>query len=351
MPSTRVGRIADLVDPAFLCRIAGPVERVHEAPLNAPGFSGSSHTRLTLEGKRHKPRTLVLKRTPLARDWTVYRTGEGIAREPRLLDSPELSRVWEEFHCPYLAHGEAPGLAAMLMEDLTPSLFPDVREPLAPASEDALLGALAAMHARFWESRALDLPWLVAPHVYGALLGPGSGAEEARRKPSHPMFTRVRAGWGYALARVSPPVARLLARPDEAYAAAIRGLPRTLVHGDAKVANFAILPDGRVSAFDWQLVGAAPPSVDLGWYLAINASRLARPREEVLLRYRSILEQALGRRLDAPLWTRLTGATLLVGALMLLWSKALAVEAGSERALAEWDWWMESLSRLARDRP
>ena len=351
MPSTRVGRIADLVDPAVLRTFAGPVERVREAPLGAPGFSGSSHTRLTLEGKRYAPRTLVLKCTPLARDWTVYRTGDGIAREPRLLDSPELSRVWEEFHCPYLAHAEGPGLAALLMEDLTPSLFPDVREPLAPAAEDTLLGALAALHARFWNSRALDLPWLTAPHVYGTVLGPGAGADEARREVPHPMFVRVEAGWRYALARVPAPVAQLLSRPAEAYADAIRGLPRTLVHGDAKVANFAILPDGRVSAFDWQMVGASPPSVDLGWYLAVNSSRLARPREEFLLRYRSMLEEALGRRLDPPLWARLTDAALLCGALMLLWSKALAVEAGSERARAEWDWWMEGLSRLAREQP
>lgn len=349
MPSTRLSRIADLVDPSVLRAFAGPVARVREAPLNAPGFSGSSHVRLTLELEEGGERTLVLKRTPLSRDWTVYRTGEGIAREPRLLDSPELSGVWEEFHCAYLAHAEEPGRVALLMEDLAPSLFPDVREPLPVASEDALLGALAAMHARFWESPALDLPWLTAPRVYGAVLGPGAGAEEARREVPHPMFVRVEAGWRAAFANVPAPVARLLSRPDEAYAAAIRGLPRTLVHGDAKVANFAILPDGRVSAFDWQMVGASPPSVDLGWYLAINASRLARPREEVLRRYRSLLEEALGRRLDEPLWARLVRAAVLSGALTLLWSKALALEAGGDRARAEWDEWMEGLARPAGD--
>lgn len=347
MPSTRAGRIADLVDPAFLRTLAGPVKRVREAPLNAPGFSGSSHVRLALDLGDGAERTLVLKRTPLARDWTVYRTGDGIAREPRLLDSPELSGVWEIFHCPYLAHAEESGTVGLLMEDLTPCLFPDVREPLPVASEEALLGALAALHARFWESPALDLPWLTAPHVYGAVLGPGAGAEEARREVPHSMFVRVEAGWRSALAQVPAPVARLLSRPDEAYATAIRGLPRTLVHGDAKVANFAILPEGRVSAFDWQLVGASPASVDLGWYLAINASRLARPREECFWRYRTLLEEALGRRLDEQLWQRLKDAAVLGGALMLLWSKAQALEAGSERARAEWNEWMESLVRLA----
>jgi hypothetical protein len=347
MPSTRVDLIEDLVEPAVLSAFAGPVARVSEAPMSAPGFSGSSHTRLTLRGKLYRPRTLVLKCTPLERDWTVYRTGNGIAREPRLLDAPELSGVWEVFHCPYLAHAEEPGMAAMLMEDLEPWLFPDVREPLPAASEEALLGALAAMHARFWESPALDLPWLTAPHVYGFVLGPGAGAEEARRRSPHPMFARVAAGWRAALAHVPAPVGRLLSRPGEAYADAIRGLPRTLVHGDAKVANFAILPDGRVSAFDWQLVGASPPSVDIGWYLAINASRLARPREDVLRLYRSLLEEALGRGLDESLWARLTDAAVLCGALMLLWSKALALEAGSEPANWEWVEWVVRLARLA----
>lgn len=350
MPSTRVGRIADLLDPAVLRTFAGPVERVRETPLNVPGFSGSSHARLTLESNEAEPRTLVLKRTPITRDWTVYRTGDGIAREPRLLDARELAGVWEVLHCPYVAHAEEPGVVALLMEDLTPHLFPDVREPLAVPAEDALLGALAAMHARFWESPALELPWLTAPRIYGSVLGPGAGADEARREAPHPMFVRVEAGWRHALAHVPAPVAGLLARPDEAYADAIRGLPRTLVHGDVKVANFAILPDGRVTAFDWQLVGAAPASVDLGWYLAINASRLVRPAEEVFRRYRGLLETALGRGLETPVWDRLVRAAVMTGALMLLWSKALALEAGSEPARVAWDEWMESLSRLARER-
>ena len=77
------------------------------------------------------------------------------------------------------------------------------------------------------------------------------------------------------------------------------GLPRTLLHGDAKVANFALLPTG-VAAFDWSWVGAGPCTFDLGWYLAVNAGCLARPKEVVLSRYRALLEQELGNDFPEP---------------------------------------------------
>jgi hypothetical protein len=34
---------------------------------------------------------------------------------------------------------------------------------------------------------------------------------------------------------------------------------------------------------------------------------------------------------------------------MLLWSKALSLEAGATWARAEWDWWMERLEPIARN--
>ncbi len=45
------------------------------------------------------------------------------------------------------------------------------------------------------------------------------------------------------------------------------------------MANFAFLPDGRGAAFDWTNLGAAPATLDLGWYLAVNSTRLARGKD------------------------------------------------------------------------
>jgi len=120
-----------------------------------------------------------------------------------------------------------------------------------------------------------------------------------------------------------------------------------LQHGDTKVANFAIDREGRVIAFDWEWIGTGPATLDLGFYLAINAGRLARPKEAVISRYREFLEVALGFRLPNELWQGLRSIGILFGGVSLLWAKGLALESGAPKALAEWDWWAEQLERQA----
>ena len=119
-----------------------------------------------------------------------------------------------------------------------------------------------------------------------------------------------------------------------------------LFRSDVKLANFAPLPDGRVAAFDWEMVGSAPATVDLGWYLAVNGSRLARPQDAVIARYRELLEAAIGRRLEQPAWRGLERLAILGGAIMLLWSKALNVQSGLAGAEAEWAWWVDRLTAV-----
>src|SRR3989304_6002136 len=83
----------------------------------------------------------------------------------------------------------------------------------------------------------------------------------------------------------------------------------------------------------------------LGWYLAVNAGRLARPKEAVIARYRALLESKLGAVLSTEVWGQMLSVGLLCGALMLLWSKALALESGSEEAAREWQWGVGQLFR------
>jgi len=117
------------------------------------------------------------------------------------------------------------------------------------------------------------------------------------------------------------------------------------VHGDAKVANFAIAPDGRVAAFDWAVVGAGPCTIDVGWYLAVNASRLTSGKERALHRYRTLLENARGEPVPDPVWRRLEEVAITCGARMLLLSKALALDSGRAGAHEEWAWWADRLDR------
>lgn len=335
-----------LAEPALLSLLFGPIATVERERLTTPGFSGAEHHRLrvrTAEGASHR---LVLKLVHLDRDMTARRTLDARGRETHFAAAPG-ARVWRALRSPYRAWAREPGTAAVLMDDLSDVLLPDHREPLERWQEDMLLAALARMHAAYWQHPGLEAPWLArAHHVEGMLLDCDDAPCSLE---GFVLRERVERGWSIVRERLPGAVTeRLLCR-----AADLRdghaSLPRTLVHGDAKVANFAV-SRGEVWAFDWACAAAAPPSHDLGWYLAVNASRLTRPKEAVAARYRVLLEEALGRAIDETLWRRLYAHAIRAGARMLLWSKAVAAADGGEAAEREWGWWADALEEALAGR-
>jgi Phosphotransferase enzyme family len=308
------------------------------------GFTPASHELLTITLSTGEQRRLVLKRVRLSADWTARRTSDQIGREAALLSEGTLAGIWESFHSPYRAFARDQGEIALLMDDLSPFLLPDQRVPLHEEEEERLLHALAEMHGRYWNSDALSLPWLALPHHFAGLLDPIS-AERKGDLDLLPSALRERVGLGWIAARKRLPdrLFNALRIPASELSRTWDNLPQTLVHGDVKVANFALMPAGQVAAFDWAMVGAGPATLDLGWYLAVNASRLARPKERVLSRYRALLTEQLKNPLADSLWTALENAGIICGARMLLWSKALAVDSNVPGARSEWNWWVSRL--------
>ena len=126
---------ATLAEPATLERVLGAVAEVSASPLATPGYSGSTHMRLAVRLTDGGTRNLVLKRTRVADDWLSARTGDRIGREAQVLGEPALAGVWSAFASPYFAWSAADGQVALLMEDLSAWLLPDVREPIAEAYE------------------------------------------------------------------------------------------------------------------------------------------------------------------------------------------------------------------------
>jgi hypothetical protein len=345
-PPVRLPTIDALSDPDALAAVVGPVTSIERSPLATLGYTYTGNTleRLDLRLASGSRLTLVLKRIATTLNWVGRRSGDAVDREVALLAEPALTGVWEVLECPYRAFAVSGGGTGLLMDDLSDHLLPDIDEPIALADEDALLAALAALHARYWESDVLRLPWLAAPAVRFALLGPQAAMEEAQQPEPDAFFDDVRRGWEMAFSLLPPHIKHLLSRPASVLASDCDGLPSTLLHGDAKVANFALLPGRRVAAFDWQLLGVGPATLDLGWYLAVNAGRLARPKEHVIARYRDLLESHLVHPLSNLLWERMASVGILCGALMLLWSKALNLEeSGSPYAVEEWNWWVTQL--------
>lgn len=77
--------------------------------------------------------------------------------------------------------------------------------------------------------------------------------------------------------------------------------PCTVVHGDFRMGNFIVGPEGLRAVLDWELVHAGDPMEDLAW-LCVKSWRFGRPdpvggfgqRQELISEY----EKASGRRLD-----------------------------------------------------
>src|SRR5207237_6803915 len=144
--------------------------------------------------------------------------------------------------------------------------------------------AHASLHAAFWTSPALrSIEWLTSAAVAADLASPSLVEDAAVLPLLHPMvLDRARRGWAIALANLSPAASRLMTCSGAEWAAAWSGLPNTLLHGDTKVANFACVPGRGVVAFDWAQIATGPATLDIGWYIAINASPLARTKEAVI---------------------------------------------------------------------
>jgi hypothetical protein len=108
----------------------------------------------------------------------------------------------------------------------------------------------------------------------------------------------------------------------------------------------AIVPPGKLAVFDWPFIGIGPCGIELGWYLAVNATRLARTKEEVIELYRSLLQKHLHTSLTDPVWKQMTELAVITGARMLLWNKALGHQSGTQRGKDEWNWWVERLEAI-----
>jgi hypothetical protein len=344
--AVRLPSIASLTDAAALSGVLGcEVTEVRVESLSGIGFSSAALTRVEVRDASRESHRLVLKRTRPADDWLAARTGDTRGREAQLLLEPSLAGVWSVFRSPYLACAVDAGEVGLLMTDVGDGLLPDVREPLSAAQEHRLLDALARLHARYWDADLSEVEWLIRPAHWCDLLAPVPEGDQVRAPLPPLLRDAVPHGWDVALNRLPAATAADMTRAGSEWQDLWRGLPHALVHGDAKVANFAIV-GGDVAAFDWALAGAAPCAVDVGWYLAVNASRLTAAKEQVLAAYRALLERARGVALPDPLWAQLEDVAVVTGARALLWSKALALESGRAGAAAEWDWWVARLSAI-----
>jgi hypothetical protein len=287
----------------------------------------------------------VLKLLNAEDDWLMRATGDTGVRQATLFGSGVLDSLpdcIDHAVCGAAADTNSTGHAvtALLMRDVSRNLIPPGNGVVPLGTHRRLLDHMAAMHAAFWgwTDRVGLLP--LARHY--TFLGPDMAHQEVQRGDAAAVPLAVAEGWRRLLA-VSPIAGRLaadLASNPEPLVAALRVTPHTLVHGDWKFGNLGEHDDGRTILLDWDRTGAAPATLDLAWYLAVNCERLPESKDASIAAYATALRQY---GIDtAEWWDRQLRLALLGAFVQLGWSKA----AGDSGELG---WWEARAIEGARD--
>lgn len=265
-------------------------------------------------------------------DWLIVATG-GTSRLYDVWESGTFARVPKTIDHAMLAMEEHGDGWIVVMRDVSDGVLEEGRV-LSRSENRRILEAADALHLEFWgEDVPGGLPLL---DHYSVMTPKGVAAADHLNTPIPGL---VRRGWelfsDVAPAEVADQIHLLLDEPG-LIAKAFGGSPSTLIHGDVRLHNLG-LSDEHVIMLDWEIVGTAPPSVDLAWYLIISASRIDASREQIIDDYREIA----GERFDARAWD-----LACIGALMWLgWNKAIDIldnpdPAIREQERADLDWWV-----------
>ena len=348
MKPVQFSKIADLYSVECLITIFSELKSVKVLPFDSGGFSSSTLESIQLTFNDNSTKKLVFKKTDVSKDWFNVRTKGRAGREIDIFTDSMFDEIWEIFHSPYVAFAEEGNEIGILMQDLSQHLFPNERKPIKEETEEMIISKLAKLHSVYWKSDVLEkFKGLLKPKDYLFMMGPQDHSMfDKIAKPPENIEGWMNEGWEYALNHLPKNIIDYLMQPLENITSDWDDIPFTLIHGDTKLANIAILNNSKVSIFDWAFVGLAPCTFDLCWYLAVNASRLSKRKEELIKFYRNELEIHLEEKIEEETWERLLNAGITCGFFMLFWTKAFALKNEREGAKHEWDWWVIRMSSI-----
>jgi hypothetical protein len=252
-------------------RATGRVTRVEAAPLGVGAGLLSRLERLTLSwADGDGPGSLVVKRPSLepgARD--LARALDLYRREVRFYEQVSARSTLGDL-CWYAAFDEDSHDFVLLLDDLAGSDQLDQLAGCPTADGMAVVGALARLHATFWDDAELDdVAW---PHL---------------ATPPYPslLADAFRQAWPVIADRWAGQLPAPFVRIGERFADDLPGLmarlsepPVTLSHGDFRLDN--IFVGERVAACDWQLNDRSRGGRDLGCFLSQSLTPATRAKIE-----------------------------------------------------------------------
>jgi Phosphotransferase enzyme family len=241
---------------------------------------------LTYEGApATAPTTLIAKMpTDAEANRTVGMALGLYARENNFYDNVADSVPFPVPTCHVSQTDAASGHFLLIMEDLGHLEAGDQLAGITVARAEAIIDALAAFHATWWESPELDtLDWLPtqdAPIYFAAV--PAIVSAGLAALP--PLAAELPAGSLELATRVDANFVSLIHKCAAG--------PRTFIHGDARLDNLFFAPDtNEFTLIDWQLSLRCRGIYDVVWLLATSMDIEVQNEhaDDLLVRYHDAL--------------------------------------------------------------
>lgn len=378
--------LEQMLSPEGLATVIGtPVERVERAELEVEHYSGNVLEQVTAFSDGRAAR-FVLKHFSIDSDWIMRLTHDSEVREVALFRGGVYQRVPDLCIIPIVAAAREGKSWASLMVDVSEHMLPGGGEPLPQPDLRRILDHLAVVHSRFMEDESLLNPALGLSSLrdFVLILSQPVVARELAQDRSHPVLEMARRGWDIFGDVGMPEAVRIVRKTQLDLRPLLRALaraPRTLVHGDYKLANLGVWtppapppppatpasegapteasveptpkpPEPRTIIIDWQDATFGSPLLDLAYFLAINSNRLPVSKEDAIQMYRDSLA-SFGYSYQPAAWARDLEVGLLAGGGMrLVWQKALGTQSDDPvvraRETEEVRWWSEQIIRGSR---
>jgi hypothetical protein len=344
-----------MLEPAELADLLGrPVDSVALAPMTTLGWSSTEADFRQVFVDGDPTPAAVLKIVQWSRDWHAIATEDTRGREVAIWECGVLDRLPPAMGHAVRGAARFDDGAALLMDDLSLHFLPG-GVPATPERARGVLGAMAAMHARFWEDPPNgDLGTAVCPlerlltRLSATTLTSLGGV-----LPDNELVATFPEGWDLLAGVVDPGVARdlrALADDPTPFTSALDGYPTTLLHGDLRIANVAW--DGtRAIAVDWQPT-VAPPAYDLAYFM-FDVHRGGSPLhpEETIATYHEMLAAELGPAGSWSWWDDQLDICLAAVVAMMASPLALGEGEHDPRRDPPWDsihWWVARAARGLR---
>jgi hypothetical protein len=300
---------------------------VDRRPLGEGGASGATLERLEFADGR----VLILKSFSAGRDWMMRATHDS-GRAAELWVSGTADRLPASIDAAIERIEREGDEWRLYLRDVS-AAFLRAGSRVSMAEVRRFLDAVAAMHEAFWH---LPVAGLTTIEDLLLLASPATVAREAG-DDSH-FLGILDTGWSAfhdaAPTDIGAAVQRILDDPRP-LADALRAGGTTLVHADLHYGNVAPAAD-RFHVIDWGLATAAPPAVDVAWYLDQSLRFIDGTADDVLAEFAA----AEGPRHD----DRTLRLALLAELVLAAWQHGHAIRADDAAARAaartSLDWWV-----------